>query len=197
MTRATRWSIGGNRGVALVEFALLAPIFLLLLLGGLEICHTMYVRSVLVGQLQKAARDLSLEGASSTEQQSAIAMSVQAAVKNVIPQAVVTVVPKSYHDYANVANPAEEYNDADHDGLCDHGETFVDSNRNGHWDADGGVDNRGSAKDVVLLTATAVYDRLPLGRMFYADPQITLVARTLIRNQPNDAQADPPSGTCP
>ena len=156
----------------------------------------MYVRSLLVGQLQKAARDLSLEGAAAQTQQDAITAAVRSAVRSVVPAATVTVVPKSYHDYSNVASPAEEYNDADHDGVCNHGEAFVDMNRNGHWDADGGTNDRGGAKDVVLLIATVSYDRMPLGRMFAASPRMTLIAKTMIRNQPNDTQADPPTALC-
>ena len=183
-------------GATIIEFALIIPVFLLLVLGGLEIAHTMYVQSVLTGQLQKAARDMSLEGASATSQQDAVLASVQKSVHAIIPSATITVIAKSYHDYSNALDPAEEYNDADHDGSCDHGEAFVDSNRNGHWDADGSVAGRGGARDVVLLIGTASYDRLPLGRMFSANPKMLLTARTLLRNQPSDQQADPPTGIC-
>lgn len=186
-----------QRGSAIVEFAIVTPVLLLFILGGVEISHTLYVQSVLTGQLQKAARDMSLEDASATVRQTAITQTVTDQVHMIIPGAIVTIVPKSYHDYANAANPAEEYSDADHDGLCDHGETFIDSNRNGHWDADGGVAGRGGAKDVVLLVATATYDRLPLGQFVTGNPRMHLTASTLIRNQPSDVQADPPTGTCP
>ncbi|EZP50843.1 TadE/TadG family type IV pilus assembly protein [Sphingomonas sp. RIT328] len=185
-----------TRGATLVEFAIVTPLLLLLLLGGLETCHTMYVRSALVGSLQKAARDLSLEGASSSVRVNAITASVTDAVHQIMPAANVSLVAKSYHDYSNAANPAEEYNDADHDGRCDHGEAFVDSNRNGNWDADGSVTGRGGARDVVLLVATASYNRLGLTALLPSAPQTVLTAKTLIRNQPNDQQADPPTGYC-
>lgn len=184
-----------RRGSALVEFAMIAPVFLLLILGGLNLCHTMYVRSVLTGQLQKASRDLSLEDASAVTRQAVIAAAVQTAVRNVMPSATVTLVPTAYRDYANVGRP-EEFNDGNHDGKCNNKESFVDNNRNGVWDTDSGEAGRGGAKDVVMLTATATYDRLPLAAMFSAGPKVELTAKTLIRNQPNDQQADPPSGIC-
>lgn len=189
--------LGSTRGATMVEFALVAPLLILMLLGGLEVGHTMYVRSALVGALQKAARDISLEGASAGVRQDAIAASVASAVRQIIPGASVTMASKSYRDYRNVADPAEEYNDANHDGRCDNGEAFVDSNRNGHWDADGSVAGRGNARDVVLLVATVSYNRLGLTSLLAGAPRTVLTAKTLIRNQPNDQQADPPTGICP
>jgi Flp pilus assembly protein TadG len=189
--------LGSTRGSTMIEFALVAPLLILMLLGGLEVGHTMYVRSALVGALQKAARDISLEGASAGARQNAISASVAEAIHQIIPGASVTLASKSYRDYRNVADPAEEYNDANHDGRCDNGEAFVDSNRNGSWDLDGAVFGRGNARDVVLLIATVSYNRLGLTTLLTAAPRTVLTAKTLIRNQPNDQQADPPTGICP
>jgi len=195
--RGRKLRLGSDqRGIALVEFALVAPVFLLMVLGGLELLHTMYVRSVLTGQLQKASRDLSLEDASATVRQEAIRTTVESAVRNVMPTATVTMVSKSFHDYTNAANPAEELSDANHNGKCDKGEAFIDSNRNGTWDQDGSAEGRGGAKDVVLLTATVSYDRLPLAQLFGNGPKIEMSAKTLLRNQPSDQQADPPTVIC-
>jgi len=191
-----RLRLDDNRGATLVEFALVAPVFLLLVLGGLELCHTMYVRSILVGQLQKAARDVTLEDASATERQAAIRASVESAVRNVMPSATVSFTYRAYQDYANAANGAEEFNDSNHNGVCDKGEGYVDANRNGTWDQVGGSEGRGGAKDVVLLTATASYTRLPLATLFGGGPKREVTAKTLLRNQPSDQQADSPTGVC-
>lgn len=187
----------GDRGTALIEFAIVLPVVLLLILGGLELGHTMYVNSVLVGQVQKAGRDMALEGASTADAQAAIEARVTSAVHQLIGGAQVNYSVLSFHDYANVANRAEEFGNSNHDGRCDNGETFVDSNANGHWDTDGSVIGRGGAKDVVLLTATVQYPRLPLGRTFASSPNVTLTASTLLRNQPSTTQSQPPTGTCP
>ena len=186
-----------GRGVTTVEFALVLPALLLLLLGGLELTHTKYVQTVLVGQLQKAGRDISLEGSASNAAQTTALNKVTSTLQAVAPNSTVTYTLKSFHDYANVANRAEEFGDADHDGVCDHGETFVDSNGNGHWDADGSVNGRGGAKDVVLLTATLTSPRLAMGQLFGAGPTITLTSSTLLRNQPSSTQSQPATGICP
>ena len=185
------------RGAALMEFALVLPLMLLLILGGLEIGHTFYVKSILVGQLQKAARDMSLEDAGSASTVTAIQSRVTDAVHQVIAGAAVTFDIRSFHDYKNAAHRAEEFGDADHDGMCNNGETFVDSNGNGSWDADGSKDGRGGAKDVVMMTASVSYPRLGLGHFFGADPDVNLSATTLLRNQPSSTQSQPDTGTCP
>lgn len=184
------------RGAALMEFALVLPIMLLLILGGLEIGHTFYVKSILVGKLQKAARDMSLEGAGSVSTVTAIQTQVTDAVHQVIAGAEVTYDIRSFHDYKNAANRPEEFGDADHDGICNNGEAFVDSNGNGHWDADGSRSGRGGAKDVVMMTASVSYPRLGLGHFFGADPDVNLAATTLLRNQPSSTQSQPDTGTC-
>ena len=185
------------RGAALMEFALVLPIALILILGGIEIGHTFYVKSVLVGKLQKAARDLSLEGAASDSAITAIQNEVTSGVKQVMSDARVTYDLCSFHDYKNAANRPEEFGDTDHDGVCNHGETYVDSNGNGQWDADGSREGRGGAKDVVMLTATVTYARFGMARLFSSNPDVKLVASTLLRNQPSTTQSEPSTRTCP
>lgn len=189
--------ISSTRGATIIEFALIAPVLLLMIVGGLEIGHTMYVRSALIGSLQKAARDLSLEGANAFTRQDAIADSVSSTVHQIMPSAQVSLTARSFHDYRYVALSGEEYNDANHNGRCDNGEAFIDGNRNGTWDIDGSVAGRGGAKDVVLLEAIVRYNRIGPSRLFAAAPQTVLAARTLIRNQPYDQQSDPPTRYCP
>ena len=186
-----------NRGAALVEFALVLPIVLLLILGGLEIGHTFYVRSILIGKLQKAARDISLEDAGADTRVAAIKTEVERAVHQVMIGAAVDWDIRSFHDYKNAAHRPEEFGDANSDGNCNNGETFVDSNGNGRWDADGSKIGRGGAKDVLMMTASVSYPRLGLGKFFTAAPTVNLSATTLLRNQPSSTQSQPTTGTCP
>ena len=46
-----------ERGAALVEFALIAPALLVLLLGMFELGYNYYMQSQFQGAIQKAARD--------------------------------------------------------------------------------------------------------------------------------------------
>lgn len=185
-----------SRGTTVVEFALVAPVLLLLSLGGLELAHMMYVRSILQGQTQKAGRDMSLEDAADAVRQEQIEGQVRSAVLAVVSSGSVTFAKTSFHDYRNAHDRMEEYSDSNHNGRCDSGEAFVDANNNSTWDTDTGVDGRGGAKDVVLLTATATYPRLALGKLFASDPDVKLTASTVLRNQPSDEQAAAPMRTC-
>lgn len=185
------------RGAALMEFALVLPLMLMLILGGVELGHTMYVKSILIGKLQKAARDMSLEGAANASTITDIETAVTSGVRQVMASADVTYDARSFHDYRDAAHRPEEFGDANHDGVCNNGEAFVDSNGNGQWDADGSREGRGGAKDVVMLTATVTYHRFGLGRFLASDPNVRLEATTLLRNQPSTTQSQPSNGVCP
>lgn len=183
-------------GAALVEFALIFPVLALLTMGAFEMLHMKYVETVFVGQLQKAGRDLSLEGAASETAQATILRSVSTALKAVAPDASVQFDLKSFHDYTDVADRMESFGDANSNGTCDNGEAFVDRNGNGVWDLDGSVNGRGGAKDVVLLTGTLTYSGLALGRLFREGGTVTIQSSTLLRNQPSAAQSQPSTGVC-
>ena len=49
-----------NDGVTVVEFALITPVLLTLLLGAFDIGYSLYARGVLQGAIKKAARDSGL-----------------------------------------------------------------------------------------------------------------------------------------
>lgn len=186
-----------KRGATLVEFAIVAPVMLTLLLGGLELGHTMYVRAILRGQVEKAARDLSLESSSGPLGTDPVLARIRRNVQAVASSAQVTFVTTAYHDYKSARDRAEEYDDRNHDGRCDANEPYVDANNNNQWDIDLGVAGRGGAKDVVLFTATATYPRLALGRFFGSSDIVRLQASTLLRNQPSDDQSAAPLRSCP
>ncbi|MBU6268509.1 MAG: pilus assembly protein [Sphingomonadales bacterium] len=193
---ALRRLLTDRRGTVAVEFALVVPSLLLLTAGGMELVHMKFVQTVLVGEVQKAGRDISLESSATAARRTAIFNRVTRSVRAIAPGVSVDYSIKSFHDYANVASPAEEFSDTDRDGRCDNGENFIDSNGNGVWDADGAVDGRGGGKDVVVLTATLSYPRLSLGSLFGGTEPFSMSARTVLRNQPTTAQTVPAVGIC-
>lgn len=183
-----------TRGAAMMEFALVAPVLLLMVVGGLGAGHTLYVKSVLDGEMQKAARDTSLEDAASDTRRAVIQDRVRAQVHELIAGARVDFQLTSFHDYRNAQNRKEEYTDSDHDGTCNHGESYVDANNNGTWDLQGGRDGVGGSKDVVLLNAIVSYPSfLAFGQ---SRGQMTLTSSTLLRNQPSSDQAPAPMRKC-
>ncbi|MCB2072460.1 MAG: pilus assembly protein [Novosphingobium sp.] len=141
-----------REGNAILEFAILAPVFLLLLLGTFDIGQMVYGRAVLHGAVEEAARSSSLETANTQVADE----KVENALAPILPNASVESSRLSYFDFTDIGRP-EAWNDANDDGTCNDGETFTDENRNGAWDADVGSDGNGGAGDVVLYTVTVTY----------------------------------------
>lgn len=185
-------------GSTVVEFAAIMPVFVMLLLGGFDISYQMYVRSVLEGEVAKAGRDSALETGSAEDIQDAIDAQVTAGVHAVAKGATLDFDRESFSSYERVASPGEPFVDGNANNICDAGETFEDSNRNGTRDTVGSTDGFSGAKDAIVYTATATYTRiLPLASLIGWDDEVSVSATTMLRIQPFNAQAEVPQGTCP
>ena len=57
MMRPLKLLSGNERGTTIIEFALIAPVLMLVMMGFFDMGHEVYARSVLTGAIQKAARD--------------------------------------------------------------------------------------------------------------------------------------------
>ena len=178
--RASSAGIGPCRkGSVIIEFAILAPVFLLLLLGTFDIGQMVYARSVLHGAVEEAARSSSLETADTT----AADDKVKAAITPVLPHASFSSSRLSYYDFSDIGR-AGQWNDSDGDGICDNGESYVDENGNGSWDADVGESGNGGAGDVVLYTVRVTYTPVFAVPFLANHGQRTLEAVAVKKNQP-------------
>lgn len=185
MTRLVKMRRDEN-GVTLVEFGLIAPTFMILLMGVFDVGLAMYMQSVLDGAVQKAARDASLETGPSSL--SGIDGKVEETVQAILKSATVTPDRKSYFQYSDVAR-SEVFDDDNDNGVCDNGETFEDENDNDQWDEDVGEDGIGGPKDIVLYTVEISYDRLfPLDSFIGGSGVTKLTSKTVIKNQPYGQQ---------
>ncbi len=171
-----------SRGAAMVEFALIAPVLVFSLIGLFDLSYNIYAGSMLQGAIQQAARESTIEGAAGT--QAAIDARVTEIVQTIVPSATLTFTRTAYTDFADISRP-EDFTDSDTDGVCNNGEPFEDANGNGLWDSDRGSVGMGGARDAVLYTVTSTYDRqFPLNNFIGVSDQVTLQARTVLRNQP-------------
>ena len=201
--RRARTLLRDTRGVAAVEFAIIAPTFALLLVGGFDVAHSLYMRGVMQGVLQKTARDSALESGGSAAQQTAIDNKVRDQVLAIHRQATVRFKRRYYRNFAEAtAKIAERVtHDSNANGWCDTGDRYVDANNNNGWDDDGGNEGQGGAKDRVLYTVTVSYPRmLPLHKFITALPSTEVVtASAALINQPYTDQASygpPVERTC-
>lgn len=182
---------GDQRGVTIVEFAMVLPVFLILVMGAMDMAYQMYTRAILSGEMQKAARDSTLE--SGLTSSSALDDKVKAAVKTVTPGASITFSRFSYRTFSDAAAAqAETWVDSNSNGTCDNGEQYEDANSNGSWDKNGGKAGQGGAKDAVVYTAAVSYPRLfPISKLIGISPTVTLTSTTVLRNQPYKDQDSP------
>lgn len=180
---------GDRQGATLTEFGFVAPVLCLMIMGIFDMAHTQYTNSLINGALQKAGRDLTLEGALTN--QGDIDAKVRAEVLNVVPDTATTTIEfqkLSHFDFSDIGE-AEEFTDDNADGICNDGEVYVDSNGNGQWDANRGREGIGGARDAVLYTAVVTYPRLfPMYGLIGMPQNVTLRASTVLRNQPYDEQ---------
>ncbi|NLR72518.1 pilus assembly protein [Novosphingobium sp. ERN07] len=169
-----------RRGVTTIEFAIVAPVFLMMVIGCLDVGQMVYAKGVLDGAVEKAARDSSLE----TGDIGLADSRVENVIKKVLPGATVSSTRKSYFDFVN-ANKGEKLNDTNGDGECSTGESYTDSNGNQRWDEDLGKDGNGGANDVIVYTVTVAYEptfQVPLVPLDWSRREITSTA--VKRNQP-------------
>ena len=174
-------------GATLTEFGLVAPMFILMIMGVFDMAHTQYTRGMMNGAMQAAGRDLTLESAGSL--QGSIDQVVIDRVQTVVPaNATIQLEKLSHFEFADIGE-AEEFDDDNGDGICNNNELFADANGNGQWDSNRGQDGIGGARDAVLYTAVVSYDRLfPMYGLAGMPQAITLRASTVLRNQPYDEQ---------
>ncbi|WP_271078600.1 TadE/TadG family type IV pilus assembly protein [Aurantiacibacter sp. MUD61] len=190
-----------EEGVTIVEFAMVAPALILILLAGFDFGHRAYVTSVLQGALTDAARQASVENpnvsGSGTTLEERVENAIIAQVGQIAtPGYTLDVTQSNFYEFSGIGNPEKIVRDNDSDGVYDEddGDCFSDLNENGQYDTDTGRQGRGGANDVVFYEATLQMDAIvPLANFIGGSAQHTILVDTAIRNQPWGTQATPPT----
>lgn len=199
--RRLRSLVRDRRGNTVIEFAIVAPVMIALIMGLLDLGFQIYAQSVLDGAVQKAARDSALQGgAQSTGTiDSRVLGMLQPLIGSPQPSCAVAVpstrVPatwcvtrKNYDNFAAIK--PEPFSDTNGNGLRDSSECFQDVNGNGSWDADPGNAGQGGANDVTLYTFSVTFPRLfPVAAMIGWPAMLRMTSTTILKNQPYDSQA--------
>lgn len=187
-----------------MEFGLIAPVAMLMMIGTMDIGHSYYVRSALDGAMQTAARSSSLEGAATLTAQELVDLRVEETVSTLAPNATITSTRRYYKSFSEAALAQAETVIEVPIGAnmkCDPGESFMDANRNGIWDPDGGANGQGGAKDVVIIKFKVSYPRLfPMAKLLGLPANVELESNSILANQPYGEQTTygPPVQTnCP
>lgn len=200
-----RQIVQAQEGVTIIEFALIAPILMVMLLGAFDIAHTLYMQSVLQGAVQKAARDSSLEASAGdvATPRDTIDDRVREQVARLHRHAEVEITRRFYRTFSDAAAAKAEplLSDANGNGICDPGDRYEDKNNNGVWDADGGNSvNLAGARDNVVYLVKVSYPRMfPLDKFIGGNGTTSLSAATVLSNQPYGNQGKdgtPKERTC-
>ena len=186
-----------RRGATIVEFAIILPVMMMLIMGLGEMLYQEYIQAVLNGAVQKAGRDSGIQGGA--DQTGTIDASVIGMIGSVLPVptqncsgqnttiATYCSTRENYDTFTEVA--PEPFNDTNGNGKCDAGESYSDENGNQQWDADPGISGQGGANDVTLYSMVLTYPRFfPVAALLGFSNTATLTSSTLLKNQPYAAQ---------
>ena len=180
-----------TRGATIIEFAIVVPVMLLLIMGLGDLAYQAYMQAVLTGAVQKAGRDGTIQNNASTTAGTTLDQRVMSQIASVAKTATGTSSRKSFGQFGYIA--AEPFQDNNNNGVYDAAtECFTDVNGNGTRDLDPGIAGQGGANDVVVYTMTVQFNRLfPLARLIGWSQRATISATTILKNQPYATQAGP------
>lgn len=186
--RRPAWTLRrSEEGATIIEFALIAPVLFLLIMGVFDMGHRVYVKVILDGAMEDAARHSTVE-VSPTEI-AKIDARMEAQILQIAPNAEVKVERFNFFSYNDIGQ-AELFDDKNGNGVCDANETYEDKNDNGRWDATLAKEGIGGARDVVEYHVSVSYDQLfPLWKMLGIDQRTTLSSQTVLKNEPYAKQA--------
>lgn len=184
MTRHLKQLRRNKDGVTAIEFAIIAPVLVMMVMGTMEISLMMYARSIMEGATFISSRTGKVGYvAEGMTQQETIVAALKQRAGILMNTDNITVTPKSYGSFSEVGEP-EPFTDANGNGVRDYAENYTDINGNGTYDEDMGYDSYGASAQITMYTIT--YDWpifTPVLQPFFGASK-TLTAVTVVKNEP-------------
>lgn len=194
MIRLLRRLARERRGVAAVEFAMLAPAMFALIMGAIELAHVAVLRNTLEGAVGEAARVASVRLDQTEDEREATMVALIAERMRDYPMVArgqIGIQTKVFRSFRE--SMTEPYEDVNRNGSYDGpipgvpGEPFDDRNLNGVRDAATQQAGRlGGVGDVIGYTATfpaKLYFAM-LAPVFGGANGLEVSASTMVRNEP-------------
>lgn len=179
-----------RRGTSAIEFALVLPVFLLLIGGIIELSIMLFVSALAEGGLREAARyGITGQGAVDGVRADEITQIVTDHTHGLIEISPSNLTTMTYSSFGAIGQP-EPYTDGSNgepeNGQYDEGEDFDDVNGNGTWDGDQGAPGAGGPGEVVLYELTYDWEFItPILTVFAGqDNSISMSASIAVRNEP-------------
>ena len=181
--RASWRLVRDTRGAAAVQFAVLAPALLLMVIGSFEVAMLLFVSGTMESAVLAASRygvtGFTEDGVSREQRIRDIILERTLGFVDMDHTRIRTLV---YSSFDQIGQP-EPFTDENGNGVHDGGEPFNDVNGNGSWDDDMGVAGLGGPGDIVLYDIE--YETGALTRMF--EPifgRVVHRAAVAVRNEP-------------
>ena len=178
--------ISDDAGVTAVEFAMVAPFLILILVGIVEF-GLIFSADIL---LKNATYDASRTGRTGfVTEDSTQDATVRAVVRDeaglLMDADKITIKSAAYSGFDTLKKP-EPFIDANRNGVRDDGENFTDVNGNGVYDTDQGRAGYGGKNEVVLYTVSYPWKLFTplLGEIVGSNGVITLNATAVVQNEP-------------
>lgn len=187
-------SMGSDqRGVTAVEFALLAPVLMVLIMGAIEMGTMMFAKAQLDGVMRRAARmavtgDVVANGGNGEKIDDYVKASAP-----IVGNAKVDIEKEFYDRFDQVRQPEKKDTSSTTPPYC-----FEDVNGNQRWDVNPSRTGLGGADDIINYRVTVKYPALfPLvTNMVTKNPWVELSSQTTLRNEPFAGGEDQRAKTC-
>jgi len=171
-----------RRGNAAIEFAVVAPVLVLLVAAIVELSLVTLTSGSLQAAVAKASRYGVTGQAADGERRAAILAILAERTFGLIDIGSAEIETLVYPSFAAIGT-AEPFTDTNDNGAHDPGEPFVDSNGNGVWDADMGAAGLGGPGDIVLYQVR-YQSRLMTSLLEPMLGEVSYAATVAVRNEP-------------
>lgn len=174
-----------ERGVTAMEFAIIAPVLILITFSILEFSMMMLVTNIMESATAISSR-LGKTGyaQSGLSREDTILASIEQRA-GVLINADNLVITSKFYDQFDQIGDAEPWNDMNNNGTAEMGE-YTDINGNGQYDADMGQAGYGNADDIVVYTVSYPWQVVtPIMReLIGTDGAYTITTHAVVKNEP-------------
>ena len=177
-------------GAAGVEFALTGPLFILTILGTMEIGMILSTEALMEGAVRDAAR-FGVTGQDEAERLAIIRDIIADRTIGLVDTDEAQIDVLTYGSFDVIGAPEPFVDGLPFNGVYDVGESYTDINANGQWDPDQGLASAGQSGEVVLYRVTYDAPSLTgfLNHLIGGDDDVVqLVASIAVRNEPYDLE---------
>ncbi len=172
-------------GVTAVEFAFIAPVFLMMVFGVIEFSMVSFASTVMESATSITSRT-GKTGYTDTgvTRQQMIINTITSRTAGLLDPRKIGISTEVYSTFSNVGQPEPCIRPTTPPCPGTPGTNFVDVNGNGQWDSDMGSAGLGNQGDVVVYTVTYPWPIItPLISSIIGNTYI-ITARTVVRNEP-------------